>query len=148
MFLIMFVSLRVWAVFQKTVRVCCNLKLCYMCQITVIFGTQKDGSLLINILASNSCFSYRNIFQYGVGALSKIGDAFLSKSSKFHLVQIIRLCSNIASLWHEHVLKNYKWNFRLPMSVFVTVTWNTLSEHKIFTWTFCVQGPSCFHCYC
>ena len=44
----------------------------YTCRITVIFGTLKDESLLINTLASNICFSYRNMFQNGVDALSKI----------------------------------------------------------------------------
>ena len=79
--------------FHKTVRVChiyCNYKIGSTCQITVIFGTLKDGSLLINTLASNIFFSYRNMFQNGVDALSKIVDAFLSKSSKFYLVWIIR----------------------------------------------------------
>ena len=87
------VSLRVRAVFHKTVRVCqvyCNFKIGFTCRITVIFGTLKDGSLLINTLASNICFSCRNMFQNGVNALSKKIDAFLSKSSKFYLVQIIR----------------------------------------------------------
>ena len=77
----------------RAVRVChvyCNFKIGFKCRITVIFGTLKDGSLLINTLASNICFSYRNMFQNGVDALSKIVDAFLSKSSKFHLVRIIR----------------------------------------------------------
>ena len=86
-------QLRVRAFFHKTVRVChvyCNFKIGFTCWITVIFGTLKDGSLLINTLASNICFSYRNMFQNGVDALSKIVDAFLSKSSKFHLVRIIR----------------------------------------------------------
>ena len=86
-------GLRVRAVFHKTVRVChvyCNFKIGFTCRITVIFGTLKDGSLLINTLASNICFSYRNMFQNGVDALSKIVDAFLSKSSKFYLVLIIR----------------------------------------------------------
>ena len=85
--------LRVRAVFHKTVRVChvyCNFKIGFTCRITVIFGTLKDESLLINTLASNICFSYRNMFQNGVDALSKIVDPFLSKSSKFYLVQIIR----------------------------------------------------------
>ena len=57
--------LRVRAVFDKTVRVChvyCNFKLGFTCRITVIFWTLKDGSLLINTLASNICFSYRNMF--------------------------------------------------------------------------------------
>ena len=66
--------LRVRAVFHKTVRVChvyCNFKLGFTCRITVIFGTLKDGSLLSDTLASNICFSYRNMFQNGVNALSK-----------------------------------------------------------------------------
>ena len=53
------VILRVRAVFHKTVRVChvyCNFNIGFTCQITIIFGTLKDGSLLINTLASNICF--------------------------------------------------------------------------------------------
>ena len=91
--LLYFPFLRVRAFFHKTVRVChvyCNFKIGFMCRITVIFGTLKDGSLLIHTLASNTCFSYRNMIQNGVDALSKIVDAFLSKSSKFCLVRIIR----------------------------------------------------------
>ena len=52
-------QLKVRAVFRKTVSVChvyCNLKLGFTCRITVFFGTLKDGSLLINTLASNICF--------------------------------------------------------------------------------------------
>ena len=85
------IHLRVRAVFHKIVRVChvnCNFKIGFTCRITVIIVTLKDGSLLINTLASNICFSYRNMFQNG--ALSKIVDVFLSKSSKFYLVRIIR----------------------------------------------------------
>ena len=122
-----------------TVWVChvyCNFKIVCTCRINVIFGTLKDGSLLINSLASNICFSYRNMFQNGVDALSKIVDAFLSKSSKFHLVRIIRKCSNFASLWHKHLLRNYKWHFRLPMSAFATTIWNALSKHELFTLNF------------
>ena len=86
-------SLRVRAVFHKTVRLChvyCNFKIGFTCRIAVIFGTLKDESLLINTLASNICFSYRNMFQNGIDALSKIVDAFLSKSSKCYLVWIIQ----------------------------------------------------------
>ena len=67
--------LRVRAVFHKTVRVChvyCDCKVAFTCRITVIFGTLKDGSLLINTWPSNICFIYRNMFQNGVDALSKI----------------------------------------------------------------------------
>ena len=69
--------------FLKTFRVYhvyCNFILGYLCWITVIFGTPEDGSLFINIFTSNNCFSYRNIFQNGVDTLSKLDDAFLTKS--------------------------------------------------------------------
>ena len=131
-------QLRVRAVFHKTVRVChvyCNFKIGFTCRITVVFGTLKDGSLLINTLASNICFSYRNMFQNGVDALSKIFDAFLSKSSKFYLVRIIR-CLNFSSMWHKYLLRNYKWHVRLPMSAFATAIWNNLSKHQLFTLNF------------
>ena len=91
--LMLIFSLRVRAVFHKTVRVChvyCNFKIGFTFRITVIFGTLKDGSLSINTVASNICFSYRNMFQNGVDALSKIVDAFLSKRLKFYLLRIIR----------------------------------------------------------
>ena len=38
-----------------------------------MFGTLKDGSLEINSLALNHCFSHINAFQNGVNALSKMG---------------------------------------------------------------------------
>ena len=131
--------LKVRAIFHKTVRVShvyCNFKIGFTCRITVIFGTLKDESLLINTVASNICFSYRNMFQNGVDALSKIVDASLSKSSKLYLVRIIRQCSNFASLWHKHLLRNYKWHFRHPMSALATTIWNTLSKHQLFTLNF------------
>ena len=49
----------------------------------------KDGSLEINTLALNNCFSYRNVFKNGVNALSKMvfkNPIFLSKSSKIRVV--------------------------------------------------------------
>ena len=63
---------------------------------------QKNGSLKINNFPSNNCFSYRNVFQNGVNAKSKIGLKeldFLLKSSNFvhfklyDLVQISPACS-------------------------------------------------------
>ena len=44
----------------------------YKCRTTVIFETLKDGSLEINSLALNNCFSYRKIFQNDVNALSNM----------------------------------------------------------------------------
>ena len=76
-------TFRVWHVYY-------NFKIGFTCRITIVFGTLKDESLLINILASNICFSFRNMFQNGVDALSKIVDAFLPKSLNFYLVRIIR----------------------------------------------------------
>ena len=38
----------------------------------LIFETLKDGSLEINSLALNNCFSYKNVFQNGVNALLKV----------------------------------------------------------------------------
>ena len=43
-----------------------------MCWTTVISKTLKEGSLEINSLASNNCFSHRNVLQNGVNALSKV----------------------------------------------------------------------------
>ena len=60
--------------FHKTFRVYhvyCNFILGYMCRTTVIFGTLKDESLLINMFASNNYFSNMNIFQNGTDTLSK-----------------------------------------------------------------------------
>ena len=36
---------------------------CFMCQTTVTFGITKDGSLVLNTLASWNCFTCRNLFK-------------------------------------------------------------------------------------
>ena len=38
-----------------------------------MFGTLKDGSLEINSLDLNNCFSYRNVYQNGVKRFIKNG---------------------------------------------------------------------------
>ena len=61
---------------------------CWVCYVTatattIIFGTLKDGSPLINISsASNNCFSYINyrFFQNGIDPLSEIVDSFCQKT--------------------------------------------------------------------
>ena len=58
-------------------------------------NTEGWKSFFINVLASNSCFNYRNIFHNGVNALSEKVDAFLSKSSKFYLVSIANLTTRL-----------------------------------------------------
>ena len=61
----------------------------------------KDDSLQINSLAFNNCFSYRNVFQNGVNALSKMvfkNPLFCQKAQNFvyfepyDFVQISRAC--------------------------------------------------------
>ena len=42
----------------------------FMCQTTVIFGITKDGSLVLNILASWNRFTCRNRFQNGANDMS------------------------------------------------------------------------------
>ena len=44
----------------------------HVSQTILSFGTLKDDSLEIYSLALNNCFSYRNVFQNGINALSKI----------------------------------------------------------------------------
>ena len=61
----------------------CSTCMVYMCRTTVIFITLKDGSLQINSLASNNCFSYINVFQNDANALSKMINHFLSKVQNF-----------------------------------------------------------------
>ena len=67
-----------------------------MCQTTVIFGITKDGSLVLNTLASWNCFICRNLFQNGAKDISEYltcETAFCKKSSKFGIVRIIRFWS-------------------------------------------------------
>ena len=43
----------------------------FMCQTTVIFDITKDGSLVLNTLASWNCFTCRNLFQNGANDMSE-----------------------------------------------------------------------------
>ena len=55
-------------------------------RVGLIFGTLEDGSLEIISLALNNCFSYRNVFQNGVNALSKMvlnNPIFCQKAQNF-----------------------------------------------------------------
>ena len=90
------------------------------------FVTLTDGSLEINSLALNNCFSYRNVFQNDANALSKMDLKYpffflLSKSSQFCEVSTIRFCSNFTGMWYKHLLRNVWRNFRLLMSAVSTV---------------------------
>ena len=74
----------------------------FMCHTTVIFGITKDGSLVLNPLASWNSFTCRNLFQNGANNMSEwltCVTAFCNKGSKLCIVRIIRFWSNFASLW-------------------------------------------------
>ena len=65
---------------------CSTFNLVTTCRTAVRFETLKDGSLQMNSLALNNCFSYRNVFQNGVNTLSKRFKKpgfFWSKNSSF-----------------------------------------------------------------
>ena len=96
----------------------------YMCRITVIFSTLKDESLLINIYASNNFFQQQEHLPKLHRRFVKNKWRLFDKELKTYHVRIIRQCSNFASLCNKHLLRNYKWNFRLPMSSITTVTRN------------------------
>ena len=58
----------------------------FMCQTTVIFGITKDGSLVLNPLASWNCFTCRNLFRNGVNDMSECltcETAFCKKAQHF-----------------------------------------------------------------
>ena len=58
----------------------------FMCQTTVIFGITKDGSLVLNTLASWNCFTCRNLFQNGTNDMSEcltFETAFCKKAQNF-----------------------------------------------------------------
>ena len=76
---------------------CVYFVIYYTCRTIVIFGTLKDDSLEINILAVNNCFSHRNIFQNSVNTLSTI---FVKKLKFFY-------SSNCTILFkfHQHVVQ-------------------------------------------
>ena len=58
----------------------------FICQTTVIFGTTKDGSLVLNTLASWNCFTRWNRFQNGANDMSECltcETAFCKKDQNF-----------------------------------------------------------------
>ena len=58
----------------------------FMCQTTVILGITKDGSLVLNTLASWNCFTCRNLFKNGANDMSEcltFETAFCKKAQNF-----------------------------------------------------------------
>ena len=59
---------------QKTYeifQVYCIFYSVFMCQTTIIFGIKKDGSLVLNTLASWNRFTCRNLFHNGANDMSE-----------------------------------------------------------------------------
>ena len=101
---------------------------------SAVFGATFDlvtrvGSPEINNLALNNCFSYRNVFQNGVNALSKTIKKFpffffffFVKKVKFSWsLDHIIICSNFTSMWSKYLSNNVWRDFRLPLSAFAMV---------------------------
>ena len=104
--------------FVETDPVChvwCNVWPSYTCRSAVIFRTLKDDSLWINILASNNCFSYRNIFQNGVNTLSKLVNHFLSKAQNFVWFGPYDFVQISPALCSKYLSNNVWRDFGLPM---------------------------------
>ena len=94
------------------------------------FWKLKDGSLEINSLALNNCFSYRNVFQNGINALTKMvfKNTFFCfvlfcffKKLKISCSLDIQFCSNFTRMWSKYLSNNVWRDFRLPMSALATV---------------------------
>ena len=67
-------------------HVCCIFYSGFMCQTTVIFGITKDGSLVLDTLASWNYFTCRNLFQNGANDMSECltcETAFCNKAQNF-----------------------------------------------------------------
>ena len=81
--------LRVRTVAKKTYEifhVYCIFYSGFICQTTVIFGITKDGSLVLNTLASWNCLTCRNLFQNGANGMSECltcETAFCKKAQNF-----------------------------------------------------------------
>ena len=90
---------------------------------TIIFGSLKVGSLKISSLALNNnyCFSYRNVFQNVVNALSKMVLKNPDFRQKLKIsCSYIQFCSNLTSMWSKYLSNNVWRDFRLPMSALAT----------------------------
>ena len=93
----------------------------------VIFGTLNDNSLKSSSSALNNCFSYRNVFQHGVNALSKLtkngflsalvlvaGKSFNDKIAAkidfpFKVFNLTIIYSNIGSLQCLHTYRSFDY---------------------------------------
>ena len=79
------------------------------CRITVIFGTMKDDSLLIDTLASNNCLSHRNVFQNGVKTFSITVNHFCQKLEilyiSYHTI-LFKLHQHVAQILIKYFMES------------------------------------------
>ena len=140
--------LHLWVWMFRVYHVYCNFTLCYMFLITVIFGTLKDGSILINMFASNNRISFRNNFENGVDASSKLDDAFSAKSWKISFCSDFPIMINLCWFVSLTLITDLQFEFR----TFDISICNGNNKQPIGTSTFYteffVQALSCFHCCC
>ena len=110
--------LNIWVYNTNRVCLCLVHLLTWLYSRTaIIFGTLKDGSLTMNSLALNNCFSNRNICQNGINALSKniflkpvffffFFFFFVKQLKIFHVVWTIMILFKFTSMWFKHFLRN------------------------------------------
>ena len=147
-------DLRVRDFFHKTFRVfdvCCNFILDYMCQITVMFGTLEDGSLLIDSFASNNCHSCRHISQNGFAALLKLDDTFFDKKKNENII-LFEITNNAQILLACGINTSLITELQIWFQTSDVSTCNGSNKYpigtSIFYTDFYVQALSCFHCCC
>ena len=129
---------------QKTYEifhVYCIFNSGFMCQTTAIFGITKDGSLVLNTLASWNCFSCRNRFQNGANDMSECltcKTAFCKKAQNFYtsdhpiLIKFRQLVLNI-------VIEELQMVFWLLQLSIATETWKSLNA-KLSVKSWCFDG--------
>ena len=87
----------------------------YTCLINTGCETNKDSNLKINNLPLNNSFSYRNVIQNSVNALSK-----MALKISFFLLKSSNLCALLTIQFLPACGPNVWRNFRLTVSAFAT----------------------------
>ena len=99
--------------------------------------------LICYLLASNNCFSHRNVFQNGVKTLTKCLTIFLSKSSRFCTFRAIRFSSNFTSMWFKYLSNNVWRDFRCQHQL-CNIRYPIVKS--IFFGTFVIKTLPCYRC--
>ena len=113
----------------------------FMCQTTVIFWITKDGSLVLNTLASWNCFTCRNLFQNGANDMSECltcETAFCKKKLKIlyssdHPI-LIKFRQLVVNIVIRELYKLYFWLLQLSIAMEI---WKSLNaELSVKSWYF------------